>query len=184
MKDQPSLFNAQVFSVLSLLSADIANNGKKWKYQLKQNSRLKEEDCPHYIVNIGDAQNLINPRYQRSVDLLANIMSNMGENFAGVILSVQSLQGILINSSVDETHPYVVAVRRIFALMQYRVFAQTSETDVPVLGNALGGSMNRSELDALPRLTKGQLFMNIAGVGNIVFKQQFMNDEIKRYGVM
>ena len=44
--------------------------------------------------------------------------------------------------------------------------------------------MNRSELDALPRLTKGQLFMNIAGVGNIVFKQQFMNDEIKRYGVM
>ena len=111
-------------------------------------------------------------------------MSNMGENFAGVILSVQSLQGILINSSVDETHPYVVAVRRIFALMQYRVFAQTSETDVPLLGNALGGSMNRSELDALPRLTKGQLFMNIAGVGNIVFKQQFMNDEIKRYGVM
>lgn len=184
LKDQPSLFNAQVFSVLSLLSADIANNGKKWKYQLKQNSRLKEEDCPHYIVNIGDAQNLINPRYQRSVDLLANIMSNMGENFAGVILSVQSLQGILINSSVDETHPYVVAVRRIFALMQYRVFAQTSETDVPLLGNALGGSMNRSELDALPRLTKGQLFMNIAGVGNIVFKQQFMNDEIKRYGVM
>ena len=145
---------------------------------------MKEEDCPHYIVNIGDAQNLINPRYQRSVDLLANIMSNMGENFAGVILSVQSLQGTLINSSVDETHPYVVAVRRIFALMQYRVFAQTSETDVPLLGNALGGSMNRSELDALPRLTKGQLFMNIAGVGNIVFKQQFMNDEIKRYGVM
>ena len=127
---------------------------------------------------------MINPRYQRSVDLLANIMSNMGENFAGVVLSVQSLQGILINSSVDETHPYVVAVRRIFALMQYRVFAQTSEIDVPLLGNALGGSMNRSELDALPRLTKGQLFMNIAGVGNIVFKQQFMNDEIKRYGVM
>lgn len=35
---------------------------------------------------------------------------------------------------------------------------------MPLLANALSGSMNQSELETLPRLAKGQLFMNIAGV--------------------
>ena len=78
--------------------------------------------------------------------------------------------------------PYVTAVQRIFGLMQYRVFAQTDETSVPLLANALSGSMNQSELETLPRLAKGQLFMNIAGVGNLVFNQQLLAPEVERYG--
>ena len=66
--------------------------------------------------------------------------------------------------------------------MQYRVFAQTAETDIPLLANALAGSMNKSELETLPKLRKKQLFMNIAGVGNLVFKQQFLSGEEERYG--
>ena len=31
-------------------------------------------------------------------------------------------------------------------------------------------------------MTVGQLFMNIAGVGNIFFKQQLMEHEVERYG--
>ena len=135
-------------------------------------------------MHIGDAQNLIHPRYKNSVDLLAEMMSSMSDNFAGVILSVQSLQGILFDGNANPNDPYVIAVKRMFSLMQYRVFAQTSESDVPLLANALSESMNPSELATLSRLSKGQLFMNITGVGNIVFKQQLMPDEVKRYGIM
>lgn len=183
LKEKNNIYNAQVFSVLSLISADIVNNGKKGKEAMRRNPDLLETDLPHYIVNIGDAQQLINPQYERSVSLLGNVMDSMGDNFAGVILSVNSLQGILFESGVN-THndPYIVAVKRIFSLMQYRVFAQTSETDVPLLGNALAGSMNQSELENLPKLKKGQLFMNIAGVGNIVFNQQLMDYDYERYG--
>ena len=76
----------------------------------------------------------------------------------------------------------MIAVKRIFELMQYRVFAQTDETSVPLLANALTSSMNQSELETLPRLSKGQLFMNIAGVGNLVFNQQLLQSEVQRYG--
>ncbi|MCB5954594.1 virulence factor [Enterococcus sp. CWB-B31] len=183
LRGQSNIFNAQIFSVLSLVSADVTNNGKKCKQLMRQNSQLKEADLPHYIVNIGDAQHLINPKYQRSVDLLADMMDGMGDNFAGVILSVNSLQGILFESGAgSHNDPYVVAVKRIFGLMQYRIFAQTSETDIPLLANALAGSMNQSELETLPQLSQGQLFMNIAGVGNIVFNQQLMASEVARYG--
>lgn len=182
LKGEPSIYNAQVFSVLSLVSADVTNNGKHNKRVLQANPGLNEANLPHYVVNIAKAENLINPRYQRSVDLLADIMTSMGENYAGIILSVQSLQGILFEAGTSTNDPYVVAVKRIFGLMQYRVFAQTAETDIPLLANALAGSMNKSELETLPKLRKKQLFMNIAGVGNLVFKQQFLSGEEERYG--
>lgn len=183
LKGQPSIFNAQVFSVLSLVSADVTNNGKRLKLQLQNNSNLEEADLPHYVVNIGDAQNIITPKYQRSVDLLADMMDGMGENFAGVILSVHSLQGILFERGANNYNAeYATAVKRIFGLMQYRVFAQTNETDLPLLADALAGTMNQSELQTLPKLEQGDLFMNIAGVGNLVFRQELMSSELKRYG--
>lgn len=179
----PNLLNAQIFSVLSLVSSDIVNNGKRCKQLLKSSPHLTEMDMEHYIINISEAQTLINPKYESSVKLLADMIASMGENFAGVVLSVNSLQGILFESGAGNYRdPYVTAVQRIFGLMQYRVFAQTDETSITLLANALAGSMNQSELETLPRLTKGQLFMNIAGVGNLVFNQQLLTPEVKRYG--
>lgn len=183
LKGQPSIFNAQVFSVLSLVSADVTNNGKRIKQALQQNPRLEEADLPHYVVNIADAQNLITPKYQRSVDLLADMMDGMGDNYAGIILSVHSLQGILFErGGVAYDAAYATAVKRIFGLMQYRVFAQTSETDRQLLAEALAGSMTPSELETLPKLEAGDLFMNIAGVGNLVFRQELLGNERQRYG--
>lgn len=182
LRGQPNIFNAQVFSVLSLVSADITNNGKRAKQLLAKNKNLSESDIPHYIVNIGDAQNIINPRFGRSVNLLADIMDGMGENYAGIILSVNTIQNFLVQNSSSQVDPYTMAVQGIFGKMQYRVFAQTSETDLPVLANVLSGSMNQSELETLPRLAQGQLFMNIAGTGNLVFNQQLMASEKERYG--
>ncbi|MFD3388816.1 virulence factor [Ligilactobacillus salivarius] len=183
LKGQPSIFNAQVFSVLSLVSADVTNNGKRCKQIMLQNPQIQEADLPHYVVNIADAQNLITPKYQTSVDLLADIMDGMGENFAGVIISVHSLQGILFEKGANNySADYATAVKRIFGLMQYRVFAQTNETDLPLLAEALAGSMSRSELETLVNLEKGDLFMNIASVGNVVFHQELMDNEVSRYG--
>ena len=183
LKNAPHLLNVQIFSVLSLVSADIVNNGKRCKQLLKRRPDLTEMDMQHYIVNISGAQTLIDPKHESSVNLLADMIDTMGENFAGVVLSVNSLRGILFETGIG-THkdPYVTAVQRIFGLMQYRVFAQTDETSVPLLANALSGSMNQSELETLPRLKKGQLFMNIAGVGNLVFNQQLLAPEVERYG--
>ena len=178
-----NLLNAQIFSVLSLLSADIVNNGKRCKQLLKAQPTKTEMDMTHYIVNISEAQTLINPKYESSVELLADTIDSMGDNFAGVVLSVNSLRGILFESGAgNHKDPYVTAVQRIFGLMQYRVFSQTDETTIPLLANALADSMNQSELETLPRLAKGQLFMNIAGVRNIVFNQQLLAPEMQRYG--
>ena len=117
------------------------------------------------------------------MESLADMIEIMSSNYGGIVLSVSSLQGILFEEgSGSHKDPYNIAVKKIFGMMQYRVFAQTDETTIPLLANALRGSMNQSELETLPRLTKGQLFMNIAGQGNIVFNQQLLQPELERYG--
>ncbi|WP_019773944.1 hypothetical protein [Streptococcus sobrinus] len=185
LKSNANLFNAQVFNVLSIISADVVNNGKRCKQALRENPQLAEEDMPHYIVNISDAQTLLDPRFELSVKTLASVIGSMGNNFAGVVLSVNSLQGIIFESGNGiDRDPYVIAVRRIFGMMQYRVLAQTDETSVPMLANALAGSMTESELESLPSLEKGELFLNIAGVGNIVFTQSYLDYDQYRYGQM
>lgn len=178
-----NLLNAQMLSVLSLVSADMTNHGKRCRLQMAENPNLSEMDMPHTIINISQAQPLINPKYEKSVELLGDMISAMASNFGGIVLSVNSLQGILFEEGAGaHKDPYIAAVKRIFGLMQYRVFAQTDETTIPLLANALRGSMNESELETLPRLTKGQVLMNIAGQGNIVFNQQLLQPELERYG--
>lgn len=178
---EPNVLNAQIFSVLTLLSADVTNNGKRCRNFLKKNPNFTETDLPHYIVNLSAVQKILKPEYRRSVDLLANIADGMANSFAGMILNISSLTGILGESqSLD--NPYVIAIQRIFGLMQYRVFARSSEEDVNRLAKGLAGQMTRSELELLKSMTVGQLFMNIAGVGNIFFKQQLMEHEVERYG--
>ena len=177
------LLNVQMLSVLSLVSADMTNHGKRCNAMLQEDKTLTEMDMPHTIINVSQAQTLINPRYEKSVESLADMIEIMSSNYGGIVLSVSSLQGILFEEgSGSHKDPYNIAVKKIFGMMQYRVFAQTDETTIPLLANALRGSMNQSELETLPRLTKGQLFMNIAGQGNIVFNQQLLQPELERYG--
>lgn len=177
------LLNVQMLSVLSLVSADMTNHGKRCNAMLQEDKSLTEMDMPHTIINVSQAQTLINPRYEKSVESLADMIEIMSSNYGGIVLSVSSLQGILFEEgSGSHKDPYNIAVKKIFGMMQYRVFAQTDETTIPLLANALRGSMNQSELETLPRLTKGQLFMNIAGQGNIVFNQQLLQPELERYG--
>lgn len=183
LKGDAAIYNAQTFSVLSMLSADIVNNGKRCRQLLKADPNKEISDLPHYVVNISGANHIIDPKYAQSVTLLADIISEMGDNFAGVVLSVNSLQGILFESTAgSHADPYMIAVKKIFGLMQYRLFGQQDETSVSLLANALVGSMTKSELETLPRMLKGQLFMNIAGVGNRVFTQELLKEDLERYG--
>ena len=174
------ILNLQLFQVLSLISSYVVNNGKVQRQIRRENRNIPLDHLTHYIVNISSAQRVFNMAYSQSVTYLANIMEAMGNNFGGIVLEMTSLQNLLVQND-EGLNEYANAVRRIFSLMQYRVFANTDETVVGQLAQTLSGSMTESELETLPTLQQGQLFMNIAGSRNIVFNQEFLGDEYERY---
>ncbi|WP_373756972.1 virulence factor [Streptococcus ferus] len=176
-----SMLNLQLFQVLTIVQSYIVNNGKVQRKRRTQEPHLTHDQLENYCVNVSSAQSVLDVRFSQSVEYLAQIIDQMGSNYAGIVLEMSSIQNILVSDSSDGLNPYVTAVRRIFSLMQYRVFANTDETTVHLLANALRGSMTESELETLPNLVKGQLFMNIAGHGNVLFYQEFLNNEPERY---
>ncbi|HFI0144904.1 TPA: virulence factor [Streptococcus suis] len=175
------LLNMQLFQILSLVSSYIITNGKKQSQKKSVDKTLREGELPHYIINISAAHKVIDPRFTESIQYLADMVESMVSNYGGLVLEMSSLQNILLQDDGRGRDPYINAVRRIFALTQYRVFSKVDESTVRLIADALQGSMSKSELETLPKLSQGGIFMNIEGYGNIVFKQDLSQKEEEWY---
>ena len=173
------IFNAQVFSILNLMSSHIISNGKKYRNLMKKRE-INSEDIPRYYMNIDEGENLITPTFSFGVETLASLMEQMRKNFCGITIAAPTIKD-LIPDTFNVDSPYIRAVKKMFSLMQYRGFFQLSDDDLPALERALGGSTTREELKTITKLQKKQLLFNINGDRNLVFTVQATNQELHRY---
>lgn len=173
----PKKLNMLLFQILSLVSSYIVNNGKVQTERKNRDRSLRGGELPHYIINISSAHKVIDPRFTESIQYLADMVESMVNNYAGLVLEMTSLQNILVKDDVRGRDPYINAVKRIFSLTQYRLFSKVDESTVRLIADALSGSMSESELETLPSLSQGGMFMNIEGYGNIVFQLDLSRKE-------
>lgn len=173
------IFNAQIYSVLTLLSADIIKNGMKLRQQLK-NGTLDMYSIPWYYLNVDEVENIINPKFTFGVEFLASMMEQMRKNFCAITMAAPTIKDLIMNGNSHD--PYVLAVQKIFSLFQIRFFFQISDDDLPRLQMALGGSTTTDELQRLTKLEKTEVLMNINGDRNVQFKVEITHDEERRYG--
>ena len=173
------IFNAQIYSVLTLLSADIIKNGMKLRRQLK-NGTLDMYSIPWYYLNIDEVENIINPKFTFGVEFLASMMEQMRKNFCAITMAAPTIKDLIMNGNSHD--PYVLAVQKIFSLFQIRFFFQISDDDLPRLQMALGGSTTTDELQGLTKLEKTEVLMNINGDRNVQLKVEITHDEERRYG--
>lgn len=172
------IFNAQVYSVLTLLSADIIKNGNRQRHMISDGT-LRPEDVTWYYLNLDEVQNIINPRFSFGVEFLASMMEEMRKNLCAMTMAAPTIKDLIMGGSSHD--PYVIAVQKIFSLFQIRFFFQISDDDLPRLSTALGQSATLDELANLPKLEKTECLMNINGDRNIQFRVQITPDEEKRY---
>lgn len=172
-------FNAQIYSVLTLLSADIIKNGDKYRKLLKEGS-LDPSMIQWYYLNIDEVENIITPKFTFGVEFLASMMEQMRKNFCAITMAAPTIKDLIVTGNSQD--PYILAVQKIFSLFQIRFFFQISDDDVPRLQIALGGSTTQDELQGLTRLEKTECLMNINGDRNVQFKVQITPDEERRYG--
>lgn len=174
-----NIFNAQMYSVLTLLSADIIKNGQRLRKQLRQGT-LDPNFISWYYLNIDEVENIINPKFSFGVEFLASMMEQMRKNFCAITMAAPTIKDLIMAGSTHD--PYILAVQKIFSLFQIRFFFQISDDDIPRLATALGGSTTADELQGLTRLKRGHCLMNINGDRNIQFKVDLTQEEAQRYG--
>ncbi len=177
--EDSGIFNAQVYSVLTLLSADIIKNGQYQRRLLKE-GRLNPDFIKWYWINIDEAQNIITPHFSFGVEFLTSLMEQMRKNFCAVTMAAPTIKDLIHNGNSQSQ--YVQNVQKMFSMFQIRFFFQISDDDLPRLATALGGSTTEDELQALTKLEKTECLMNINGDRNVQFKVDITREEERRYG--
>ncbi|MBS0935695.1 ATPase [Lactiplantibacillus plantarum] len=177
-------FNAQVYSALSLLSADIINNGKKYR-TLFNNQKIALADVPYYWLNIDEFQNYAKPEFAEGIAWLTNLMEEMRKNFCGVNLVMPTIKDLLDDEKtvapLERVQKYATAMKKMFGLFTYPTFFRLTSDDLPRLQQAFGKAITPEELETVTQLGEHECFMHIEGQGNYVFTVQASKAMLRRY---
>lgn len=177
-------FNAQVYSALSLLSADVINNGKKYR-TLYNNHKIAREDVPYYWLNIDEFQNYAKPEFAEGVVWLTSLMEEMRKNFCGINFVMPTIKELFPDKNsiipTQRYQNYVMAIKKMFGLFTYRTFFRLSSDDIPTLKNAFGKAMTIDEIETVSKLHEHECLMNIEGTSNLVFNVQPTRSMLDRY---
>ena len=130
---------------------------------------------------MDEAQNFLRSDYPQSAMVISTIMEEMGKYYAGLILNLPSVQTILPTELESSNPKYLEAIRKIFGLLQYRVFFQTDSSAINTLAQTLKGAINAEELSMLPQLPRAECLMNINGDQNIQFRVEASKEELERF---
>ncbi|WP_304251277.1 conjugal transfer protein [Limosilactobacillus gastricus] len=172
------VFNAQMYSVLSLLSADIIRNGFEQRRLLNE-GKINQNTVKWYYLTLDEVENIITPDFDFGVKFLASMMEQMRKNMCAITMAAPTIKDLVKN--IDSNSQYVQNVQKIFSLFQIKFFFQVDNFDIPSLATALGGSTTEEELQHLTRLERGHVFMNISGDRNLEFTVYLTDEEKQRY---
>ncbi|WP_454072519.1 hypothetical protein [Enterococcus alishanensis] len=173
-------FNAQLFNVLFLVNAHAVNNGKKQR-QLLRSHMITPDDFERYLLVMDEGQNFLKSDYPQSAIVISTIMEEMRKYYAGIVINLPSIQTILPTELEASNPKYLEALRKIFGLLQYRVFFQTDSSAIDTLSKTLKNSLTIEELNILPRLAKTECLFNINGDQNIQLRVMASNEELIRF---
>jgi len=173
-------FNAQLFNVLFLVNSHAVNNGKKQR-QLLRNHSITSDDVERYLLIMDEGQNFLKSDYPESAVVISTIMEEMRKYYAGIVINLPSIQTILPTELEASNPKYLEALRKIFGLLQYRVFFQTDSSAIDTLSKTLKNSLTKEELNILPRLVKTECLFTINGDQNIQLRVLASNEELVRF---
>lgn len=178
------VFNAQVSSCLSLISADVVNNGKHYR-TLYNDKKIDADDIPYYWITMDEFQNYASPDFTDGVEWIANLMQEMRKNFCGLNVILPTVKDFLpsdnLLSSTDRMNRFRTAMAKIYGLFTYRTFFHLSTDDAESLEQVFRNSVTPGELASIPNLDKHEALMNIDGEGNYTFKVQPTDAQLARF---
>ena len=168
------IFNAQIFSILTLLWNNSLVQGSK---EMKAfNNGLKSlEDCTKYMILIDEAHRIINSNNIKSVEYLTSFEREARKYFGGLIFATQSIRDVApanINNEVFEK------IKTLFELTQYKFIMKQDNNVLSLLSEIFSGQLSENELSKIPYLKQGNCILSINGFSNIMFNVEVNKEEL------
>ncbi|MBY0756294.1 ATP-binding protein [Clostridium sardiniense] len=172
-----NVFNAQIFSILTMLWNEALKQGIKQK-KLYDSGQISIEEAIKYILYVDEAHKYVNSNNELAVDFFINFIREDRKYFAGLILATQSINDMVPKNK--ENH-VLEKIRTLFELTQYKFIMQQDNNTKEALEDIFNGQLNSSEIDIIPYFQKGDVILLINGMENILFNVKLSKEEEKLF---
>lgn len=168
------IFNAQIFSILTLLWNNALVQGSK-EMKAFNNGLNSAEDCTKYMILIDEAHRIINSNNIKSVEYLTTFEREARKYFGGLVFATQSIRDVApanINNEAFEK------IKTLFELTQYKFIMKQDNNVVSLLSDIFSGQLSENELNKIPYLQQGNCILSINGFDNIMFNVEVSKEEL------
>ena len=168
------IFNAQIFSILTLLWNNSLVQGRK-EMDAFNNGLKSSEDCKKYMILIDEAHRIINSSSAKAVEYLITFEREARKYFGGLIFATQSIRDVApanINNEVFEK------IKTLFELTQYKFIMKQDNNVLSLLSEIFAGQISENELLKIPYLKQGECILSINGLNNIMFHVEVNKEEL------
>lgn len=149
MKDE--IFQAQLFSILSLMLDDMYGTGSVSKAMAEAGTPV--EDIPKILLVIDEAHRFINTRNPLALNFITTILREARKYFTGLVFASQSIRDYAPESSDTAG---MDALKTLFELVQYKFIMQQDSNSLGHLEKVFSGELTDSQLRGIPRFGVGE----------------------------
>ena len=173
-----SVFDAQIFNMVSLCWDNCVTNGKLMmtRYNLPVNDpdHLDFADTTKFLMIIDESHRWINTRKRHALESITIYLREARKYFGGIILASQSIRDYVPEGSgaaeIDD-------LKKIFELTQYKfVFHQESNV-LSLFDKVFENTLTQSQRARIPKLEVGETILCISSDRNLEFKVILTKEE-------
>lgn len=175
---KPSVFDAQIFNMISLCWDNCVTNGKLmmerlWKAKGEEGA-LDPEQVTKFLMIIDESHRWINTKKRHALESITIYLREARKFFGGIMLASQSIRDYVPEGSGAEE---IDDLKKIFELTQYKfIFHQEADT-LPLLDKVFESTLTQSQRNKIPKLEIGENILCIASDRNLEFKVHLTKEE-------
>ena len=171
------IFDAQLFSSLSLCWDNCIKIGRPMK-ELYDNHKIAWEDIRRFMVMIDESHKTINANKPHAVDQVSVFAREARKFFGGIYLASQSIRDFVPEGASSTA---VDKIKVLFDLSQYKFVLNQDSNAIDTIDKVFGHTFTSSELNDIPKLSKGQTILSIQGTRNIAFNIDCTDEELELF---
>lgn len=175
---KPSVFDAQIFNMISLCWDNCVTSGKLMMERLRkakgEEGALDPEQVTKFLMIIDESHRWINTKKRHALESISIYLREARKFFGGIMLASQSIRDYVPEGSGAEE---IDDLKKIFELTQYKfIFHQEADT-LPLLDKVFENTLTQSQRNKIPKLEIGENILCIASDRNLEFKVHLTKEE-------
>ena len=168
-----NIFDAQIFSMVSLCWDNVVTNGTMMN-QMLHDGKISFEDVVRFILLIDESHRWINAEKLQALNMITTYMREARKYFGGIVLASQSIRDYVPEGSDSIS---INKLKTLFELTQYKFIFHQDTNALSLLRNIFDDVLTESQLERIPKLEVGSCILSIASTCNIEFNVYITEEE-------